>query len=236
MSEPRPGPIWLTSTGRERTSGVVLLLANLVPLAGMALLGWNAFLLLVIYWLENVVVGVLNLFRMAVCRGPNSPWPAKLFMIPFFALHYGGFTFGHGVFVFGFFGGFSEGGDQGGAQNLDLGFDNDPIAHVIGIITEQQLLFAVAALAVSHLISFGVNFIGGGEYRRVSLQELMGAPYGRVVVLHVTIILGGGAAMSLGNPMWALLLLVGLKTAIDLVAHRRSHRKLGEKSAARAPA
>jgi hypothetical protein len=51
----------------------------------------------------------------------------------------------------------------------------------------------------------------------------MVAPYSRVVVLHVAIILGGIAAMALGSPLWALLVLVALKVALDLKAHVKEH-------------
>ena len=54
----------------------------------------------------------------------------------------------------------------------------------------------------------------------------MQQPYGRVVVLHLTILLGGFAAMLLGSPLWALLLLIGLKIALDLKAHLKEHRPL----------
>ena len=63
----------------------------------------------------------------------------------------------------------------------------------------------------------------------------MTAPYGRVVVLHVTVLVGGGLVMALGSPIWALVLLVALKSAIDLAAHRRSHRRLARREAEGSP-
>ena len=53
----------------------------------------------------------------------------------------------------------------------------------------------------------------------------MTAPYSRVVVLHVTVLVGGFLADSLGAPLGALILLIVLKTVIDLLAHLREHRK-----------
>jgi len=84
----------------------------------------------------------------------------------------------------------------------------------------------IAALAASHLFSFIWNYLYRGEFRRAALTELMQQPYGRVVVLHLTILLGGFAAMLLGSPLWALLLLIGLKIALDLKAHLKEHRPL----------
>jgi hypothetical protein len=52
----------------------------------------------------------------------------------------------------------------------------------------------------------------------------MGAPYARVVVLHVTIIFGAFVVAFLGSPIGALLVLVVLKAAFDLGLHLREHR------------
>jgi hypothetical protein len=58
----------------------------------------------------------------------------------------------------------------------------------------------------------------------------MKEPYRRIVVMHITIIFGGWFILALGAPAWALVLLVGLKTGVDLAAHRREH---GEKAIGR---
>ena len=52
-------------------------------------------------------------------------------------------------------------------------------------------------------------------------------PYGRIVVLHLTVLLGGFLVMALGAPAAAIVLLVGLKTAIDLGAHLKERVKFG---------
>jgi heme exporter protein D len=57
----------------------------------------------------------------------------------------------------------------------------------------------------------------------------MKEPYRRVVVLHVTIVLGAFVVDTVGAPVAALLLLVGLKTATDLHAHLREHRRAAER-------
>lgn len=101
-----------------------------------------------------------------------------------------------------------------------------PGAHWLATIGAQGLWLAVAVLAASHLFSFFWNFLGHGEFRRARVSELMLKPYGRVVVLHLTIILGGIGITVLGSPAWALLLLVGLKTAIDLGAHLNEHLRM----------
>jgi hypothetical protein len=52
----------------------------------------------------------------------------------------------------------------------------------------------------------------------------MKQPYGRLVILHITIVLGGIVSAYLGSPIGSLLVLVVLKTALDLYFHLRQHR------------
>jgi hypothetical protein len=63
------------------------------------------FALLVLFWMENVVVGVFFILRMVLADLEDAAlWLGKLFMVPFFCVHYGMFTAVHGVFVFMLFG------------------------------------------------------------------------------------------------------------------------------------
>ena len=92
--------------GSGLTAGAAILTRpNLVPLAGVLFWGWDAFALLALFWMENVVIGVFFILRM-LSLDPRDPalWLGKLFMVPFFCVHYGMFTAIHGAFVFSMFG------------------------------------------------------------------------------------------------------------------------------------
>ena len=56
-------------------------------------------------------------------------------------------------------------------------------------------------------------------------------PYGRIFVLHITIIIGGGLMMLLGSPMIGLLILVLLKIGLDLAGHLRERIKFSQQAA-----
>ncbi|MGH8630923.1 MAG: DUF6498-containing protein [Burkholderiales bacterium] len=197
----------------QSPSAVALIAANLLPLYGVAFLGWPVIALLLLYWIENVVLGVLNALRM-LCINASDPaqWGAKLAMVPFFCFHYGLFTWFHGGFVFTIFG-----GDRGKA------FDYWPDA-VLRVINENGLWLTVSALAASHLFSFFWNFLYRGEFRVLTLQAQTMKPYTRVLVLHVALIFGGIVALVIGAPA-ALLVLVVLKIGLDLKAHLKEHRE-----------
>ena len=188
-------------------STAALVLANLVPLAGAAFGGWSVYDLLLLFWAENVVIGLFQVLRMGsvvVLRRRSE----QAGLIPFFILHYGMFAFVHGTFVTGIFAPPAEA----------------PLAGAIALLLSPSgLLFALLALTASHGFSFVVNFLGAGEWRDAEMPALMKQPYARVVVLHLVIMGGAVAVQALGEPMVALVLLVVLKMAFDVVAHRREH-------------
>lgn len=196
-------------------SVAALVAANLVPLFGVVVWRWEVFPLLLLFWLENVLVGLFNVLKLLMAAPAEPmPWAGKLFLIPFFTVHYGMFTLVHGVFVMGLFGG----AFRAGAPPPDIGM----IWRAVG---EHKLQWAVAGLALSHGVSFACNYIGRGEYRRATLSGLMAQPYGRVVVLHLALLLGGFVLMALRSPLGGLVLLVLLKIALDVRAHLRERRR-----------
>lgn len=199
--------------GRRLTpSAVALIVANLVPLVGVLFLGWTLFAMLLLFWLENVTVGVFSVLQMLAAR-PREPmaWGAKLFMVPFFIFHYGMFTTVHGVFVMSLFG-----DPPAKASQTPAAFYHAVQTTGVGA--------AALAFVLSHGVSFALNYIGGAEYRTAQLPLLMFRPYGRVMVLHVVILLGGFLVQLVGSPVPALALLVVLKTGLDLGAHLREHQ------------
>ncbi len=192
-------------------SAIALIAANLLPLGGVLFLAWPIFPLVLLFWMENLIVGLLNIPKMALAGGSDSSaHVAKLVMIPFFCLHYGLFCFVHGMFVLVLFGGPDSGIGGGGAPS---------VARLMDAIRQWHLGWAMAALLGSHAVSFFFNYIGKGEFREASLPLLMGAPYARIVVLHVAILLGAFVLVALGSPVVGLIILVIGKTVIDLKAH-----------------
>lgn len=200
----------------SRPSVIALLLANLIPLGGVLFLGWEVFPIVLLFWCENLVVGAFNALKMLLAApGLPAAWGAKAFMVPFFCVHYGIFCLVHGVFVFVLFGGggrMLHGGPPGPAQLAET-------------LSQLHLGWAVLGLVVSHGVSFVTNYLMAGEYRTAQLPTLMAAPYGRIVVLHLTILGGGFLLMALGSPMVGLLLLVALKIGLDVRAHLRERRR-----------
>ena len=206
-----PTPSAAAADLRLSPSALVLVAANLVPLAGVLFFGWSVFATLLLFWVENVIVGGFNVLRMLWAQ-PDNPliWVAKAGTIPFFIIHYGLFTTVHGVFVLTLFGGVHERGFPGPSTFLHA-------------VQGAGIWPAALALAASHGVSFAFNYIGAGEYRTAALATLMSRPYGRVMVLHVVILGGGFLVQALGAPVAAIAMLVVLKTGLDLAGHLREH-------------
>lgn len=216
-SAPQPIPEPAAPLSWHSPSSLALIAANLLPLWAILVWDWPVFPLLVLFWLENIVVGLANALRMLLADpGDIALWIAKLFMVPFFCVHYGFFTAIHGKLVFGVFGGKEYG-------RLDHGWL--PIHAAQLAVEKYDLWLPLAALASSHLVSLCWDYILRGGYRRAALTELMGRPYDRVFVLHLTIIFGGWGVMLLGSPGWALIFLVILKIALDVKTHLRHAAK-----------
>jgi hypothetical protein len=209
---------------------IALLAANMIPLFGVLFLKWDAFYVVLLYWAENLVIGFYNVLKMAFVAVPHPmAHLGKLFMIPFFTVHYGIFTAVHGFFVFAIF-------NKDNGVDPPMGGENWPcclvfvqmffnLAKYTYSVIPPQVRLSVLALLASHGISFVYNYIFKREYATTHPIKLMASPYGRVVVMHIAILAGGFFTMALGSPAILLAVLVVLKTILDLSLHNRSHRK-----------
>jgi hypothetical protein len=234
---------------RLSLTGAALLAANLIPLLGVLFAGWSLLEVVTLYWLENLVIGAINILRMATCspdaehlrlaRQVASSNAArslkdaaenaaeathvtavghhamKLLFIPFFAVHYGIFWAVHGVFIFALLG-------DGGLFAFRVGPFGD-LSSSVKTLLAGGLWLGLLGSIVSHLFSFFYYFLYRGEYRKTNVAVLMMAPYGRIFVLHVAILLGAFAIHLLGQPIILLLLLILGKTALDWSLHQAEH-------------
>lgn len=204
---------WLTPT--------VLVVANLLPIAGVLFWTWDIGAIVTLYWAENLAIGAITILRML-----RASFWAGLGVSAFFLIHYGGFTGVHGMFLVSIF----EIGDTSPFDDLSWPFFF-VFVEMLARVTEtifsnapQAWLLAAAMIATSHLVSFFYHVVMKGEDDNKASRDLMTSPYGRVVVLHVAIIAGGFAVAALGSTIGLLLVLVVLKIILDLTIHKRRHK------------
>jgi hypothetical protein len=193
----------------SRRSVQTLIVANMIPLIGVVFFEWSLFAIMYLYWLENVIIGVFNVLRMSRAEGVIDPKHTiemgdkpytderRTALIVFFVVHYGIFTTVHGAFISIVFGPYD-----------------------IGLISA---LAGVLGLIVSHWVSYVTNYIGAGEYKKVSAPTLFILPYKRIIILHMSIIFGGFLVFLLGVPTIALGCFIFMKTWVDVWLHTREH-------------
>ncbi|MDG5761153.1 DUF6498-containing protein [Natronococcus sp. A-GB1] len=216
-----------SSWSGSRTAAIGLVVANLVPLVGVAFFGWTLHSLLVIYWLESGVLGAAYVAKIRRAAGEDDPealpeWEISSLgdteartlesfvgkpnraIARYFAGYFGAFWVAHGVFVL-------------------VGFPE--MFPELTVASPFVVAVAAVALTLQHALSYRLNYLGNREFERHGPVTLLAEPLNRIAVLHVTIVLGAALIEGAGGPMEALVVMILAKTAFDLEAHRREHQR-----------
>jgi hypothetical protein len=206
----------------------VIIVSNLLPIFGILFFGWSMGSVMVLYWFENVIVGLFALLKMAFAQGqtgtgmgrmsrissfrisfiPSSTANtlSKLTILPFFCVHFGLFCLAHGVFVVALF--LPKDLTSGQWMNLLAG-----------------LTVPLLGMLVSHGIYFVQHYLRSGTYKFASVNALMLEPYARIAPMHVGLIAAGFFIVTFGSPMVVVVILVLLKTGAEVVAYRNSMKR-----------
>ncbi len=194
-----------------RSDGSVFALigTNIFVLILAMLLGWRLIDMMLVYWLQSVVIGIANVFRMlsldefstdefTMNNRAVEPTPeTKRSVAGFFALHFGG---SHLVYFF-----FLMSGEFGDPR---LGPD---------------LLICAGAFAVNHWYSYQYH-VASDRSGKPNIGTLMFTPYARVIPMHMTIIFG--SVLGAGG----VLLFGILKTIADAMMHQFEHHALSARN------
>jgi uncharacterized protein DUF6498 len=196
---------------------VLALLINAVPLVGVLYFEWSAINVLVLYWFENLLIGVCTYIRLVMHRRwtrKRGYWrhsnrlgiqvnnkPAEMGLIGEYATGTFGFTLGHGVFV--------------GVIVLIL-HQNYPDQPMWQLSWDQVLRGALAIAAFLGIeLAIDLTRIRGASF--AALRDYAQARMGRIIVLHLAIIFGMMAMAWSNSPMAVLYVLIALKTIADLL-------------------
>lgn len=167
----------------------LLIAVNIIPLAGVWFYGWDARQVFLVYCMETVIIGVINVIKMACVtlfvrstdvwenNGATSMQSGWLFIF-FFIVHYGFFVFIQTQLFFGVSGMMPDG-------SLLMKYSKIPA--VLGENGKLLLLIFIAYYTMQMV--FG--FFSSGQYKTVSLGRLLFEPYMRIFVQQFVVILGG---------------------------------------------
>ena len=194
-------PDYAEKRGLPLATMLSLIAVNLIPLFMVLWGGWTLEQVILLFWAESGVIAFYTLLKLAVV----ARWWA-IFPGLFFLGHFGGFMAGHFLFIYMLFlGGTQTGIHVGALEELSRVF--------------APVQFALLALVLSHGISFVMNFVMRKEYEGERVQNLMSAPYSRIIVMQLVLIFGGWVVMLLHDPAPVLAMLIVFKIIADLRGH-----------------
>jgi hypothetical protein len=206
---------------RLQAAPVILLVANLFPLVGVLCWGWDAFLLLTLYWMETVLIAFWTIARIALSQaGPAAPAGTKhrghpLVLAAFFSVHSGLFIGVHFLFLWLLF---SDGwpARTGGV----LGFFRHATVNeglwvplLILFVARGAFLFGDVLLRL--LLHQTPARAPSLQAAKAAFDGMLSGLYGRIVAMQFAIILGAWFAIAVGS-VAPLVLLIAAKTVVEL--------------------
>lgn len=198
------------------TTALILLVSNLAILILALILDWSLLSIVITYWIENIIIGILNLPKIVMAKKqhpghrPDTLW-SKIATIFFFCFHYVVFCALHFFLIV-------------------LLFTMEDVYVPIGdkltnTLAEIQII-GVVLLFISHAVSFYLNYVKKKEYLNVSPFAQMLKPYIRILIVHGYILFGGYILLFFDNGMTIMLIFfVMIKMLIDLMSHQNEHKK-----------
>lgn len=174
-----------------------VVLANAFTLVGVVLLGWDAGVVLSLYWVECGIVAVV-----AVAKIRHAGSFRGFLKTAFFLGGYAWCWWIYGKFV-AFF------------SAIEL--------TSLGPVSLAMLLFSAGGLAVNHVVSYRQEFVENGEYRQATTNSLLVKLFLHLAPLNVAIIAGAVGIAFYGGAYWMIPTLVALKTLLDVLVHVWEH-------------
>jgi Family of unknown function (DUF6498) len=230
MAEPLPKaprnrlaglPRWLM-----HPATLLLLASDLLPIVGLLLWSWDAFLILMLYWMETAIIGFWTILRIATLpraamaafpREGGRVWAAPA-MALFFVFHAGIFMLVHFMFLWGLFAGGWERQVHGVVGFVNL------------IVVATGLWIPLLFLFAGRLIWFLTELTGWNPYAAVQRflcgravlhasspadpMVILTGFYARIVLMQFAIIIGGMLAVALGS-VGPLIVMIAIRTALD---------------------
>lgn len=194
-------------------------LYTVFPLVGILFLSWDWRQVIVLYWLENIAIGIATIIRLVSVKNDTpirtrdesssevtltlndkpideSAPGTKFAMAGFFAFHYGLFTLVHGIFVIILVSGvFMRSGIFNAATTQGVGLDIGGLFMTWLIVTIGQIIVVWRQRSAP-------------SSAQQSLVAIMVAPYKRIIVLHLAIIAGAWLIMTLQLPSATAIILI----------------------------
>jgi hypothetical protein len=204
----------------------LLILVNLIPLYGVWFRNWDAKQVFLVYCMETVIVGVMNVIKMTcvtIFVKKKDVWENQggttmqsgWFFIFFFILHYGLFVLIQTQLFFSVSGMIPDG-------LLLMRYAKIPA--LLGDHGKLLLLIFVAYYTMQNV--FG--FFSSGQFRTISMGRLMFEPYMRIFIQQFVVILGS-MFLAFGGGKFFILIFIIAKIFFELFVNFDRFLALAEK-------
>ncbi len=222
----KPLQFYLMFKRKLSISDLLLIAVNLIPLYGVWFEGWNASEVFLVYCLETVIVGIINVLKM-VCvtifvkktdvweNGGSITMQSGWFFIFFFIIHYGFFVFVQTQIFFGVSGMIPDGAMLGSYSRIPA---------LLGDNGKLMLLIFIAYYSLQTFFDFFMT----GNYKTISIGRLMFEPYMRIFVQQFVVILGS-MFLTFGAGKVFILIFVIAKIFFELVVNLNRLLAVAEK-------
>jgi hypothetical protein len=214
-------------SANEKLTSYVLIAANIIPLIGVLFYDWDVVNIMLLYWLENIIIGVINILRIAFLSNDASfktGFKERVFNILFFTFHYGMFCAAHGTLLFELLD-INVPGVDSLFSPIDFIVNGVAVFSFIFALIGIKTVFALFAFVLSHGFSLLSHFFMGSEKEQLSPRKIMGMPYKRIFALHIGLLIGVVLLEEFGSPVFLMAALVLAKIFVDVLYHRKEHRQ-----------
>lgn len=242
-----PDPKAVTPRLLLSPSTLLVLSSNLIPLAGVAYWSWDAFLVLMFFWLETAIIAFWTMARIlalppgagTIEMSNGARMASRIAMVVFYTLHSGIFMTVHFVFLWALFSGGWRAAVHGPGDFVDR------IVIASGLWLPLAFSFLGRGIAVvlesarsGQAEGSGRRFVpgdaGAPAATRMEMGAVIGGLYGRIVIMHLVILAGAWLTQVMGT-LAPFLLLIGLKTFFDVLFHVTMDLQGGRKNPSPAP-
>ena len=207
-------------------SDFLLILVNLIPLYGVWFEGWDPKQVFLVYCLETVIVGLVNVVKMACVtifvkkkdvweNGGSTTMQSGWFFIFFFIIHYGFFVFVQTQMFFAV---------TGMIPNGSMLMRYSQIPELLGPNGRLLLLIFIAYYSVQNIFSF----FSSGTYKTISMGRLMFEPYLRIFVQQLVVILGS-IFLTFGAGRVFILIFIIVKIFFEVYVNLGRYLAIAEK-------
>lgn len=194
---------------------------TLIMLAGIFVWNWDPAVVIIAYFLETMIIGVLHIIKIflvltfserqkAAAVSPKATIFSNYGAIPFFIVHYFFFIFVQSIFIFTLL------------KNVIPKHNSEfnVFSNYAYLLSQHEILIAVLGLALSHTAITLKDFIIPGEFRKTTVNKIFFQPYVRIFIQQFATILACFLALVTDSKFAGAIMIIIFRFIIDLIIQK----------------